>query len=135
MFSSKSRRGSHVRGGFSFHSRRDTLVRLPSSRNRSRAFSVASIQSYLYFFWPSMGGIEDLDEELFECEGLDEDFDEDTLEPGCCNACRDKDIPWFKFYPPSTSVKSDNFKFQLFGGIFCLLGAATFSLQQVRAEQ
>ena len=135
MFSRQSRRCSHGRG-FSFHSRRDTLVRLPSSRNRSsRAFSVASIQSYLYFFWPSMGGIEDFDDELFECEeGLDEDLmelEEDTLEPGCCNACCDKDIPWFKFHPRSTSVKSDNFKFQLFGGIFCLLGAATFSLHQV----
>mgnify|MGYP006975453315 CR=1 FL=1 len=83
-----------------------------------------------------MGGIEDFDDELFECEeGLDEDLmelEEDTLEPGCCNACCDKDIPWFKFHPRSTSVKSDKFKFQLFAGIFCLLGAATFSLHQVR---
>ena len=80
----------------------------------------------------SFTGIEDFDEDIIY-EDFEEDL-EDTLEPGCCNACCDKEVPWFELRHSRTSTGSDNasnFKFQLFAGVFCLLGAGTFSLHQV----
>ena len=122
IVSSKNRRS------LKFHARRDTLVRLPSSRTRTRTFSVASLQSYLYFFWP----FDEEDEVFGEEDEVFEDLEEDTLEPGCCNACCDRDVPWLECKSTSDSDNFTNFKFQLFAGVFCLLGAATFSLHQVK---
>ena len=76
LFSYK-RRCSHIRGSFyakrrrsshGSHGSHDNFTR--HSIRRNRAFSVLSIQSYLYFFWPSTG-IEDFDEDIYE------DFEED----------------------------------------------------------
>ena len=60
---------------------------------------------------------------------LEEDEEEDDLEPGCCNSCWDKEVAWFEVRPRVASATAC--KFQAFAFVFCTLGASMFALQQV----
>lgn len=95
---------------------------------RSRAFSVQSFQSYLFFFWSSPMVT---DEFFIEDEDLEDDADEDEFEPGCCNSCWDQDVPWCEFRPRSSQSSEYALKFKVFALTFCLLGVGTFSLHKI----
>ena len=85
------------------------------------------LHSYIFSFWPPSIE-EEAEEDLAEYD-LEEEDEDDFLEPGCCNACWDQDVAWLESrarVPTTTACK-----FRAFGGIFCVLGAATFCLQQV----
>lgn len=121
-----SRRKRPNQGSFQFRQGSEKL-RNGSGGKRSSSRS-SSLQSYIFSFWPIIE--ENHEEELTEFYDFEDYEDEDDyLEPGCCNACWDKDIAWFESrarIPTATASK-----FRAFGGIFCLLGAGTFCLQQV----
>ena len=86
-----------------------------------------SLQNYVYFFWPPMLDEDDL--ELEDVEDCDEEIED---EPGCCNSCWDKDVPWFEVRRPRGVASAANTcKFQAFAIAFCSLGALTFGLHQV----
>ena len=98
-------------------------TRIP--RKRSRTFSLFSISSYLYLFWTPD------EESLFLEDEEEEDEEEPELEPGCCNACWDKDVPWCQ---ARQRISSSASAFKVFALAFCLLGAATYSLHQVSKD-
>lgn len=99
--------------------------RINGNGRRSRSFSIVTMQTFLYSIWSADN--RDIDEE--GCDNCDEGDEEG--DHGCCGLCttttgsREETFQNTRRRPATLRP----WKFQLFGLIFCILGAGTFCSQ------
>ena len=78
---------------------------------------------------PMNHSAEDID---IDNDFIEDDDDDEVIDPGCCNSCWNPDVPWFEIRPRARSTTATSGKFQAFGFAFCTLGTLTFALHKVR---